>query len=112
MTVLTALNEAKGAIAAIALIGGGIITLDARHDPKGAAEKVQQELDLEVTGIRSDLRINRILQLMKDSQAEGAPDYLCNALEQEIISLCSEQPNHYLCSPQTQAEIKSKAGCQ
>lgn len=118
MSILTALNEAKGAICAIALIGGSWVTLDSRHDPKGAsdkaveyAERIEQRLDSEVTGIRSDLRISRILELAKQAKAEGSPIYLCNALDQEFILLCSEQPDHYLCSAETQAEIKSKAGC-
>lgn len=111
MELATILKGAAACVVSVGTIGGGLLAVDSRYDPKGEAEKVRQEYKLEVTGIRSDLRGDRILELAKDARDEDSPDYLCDALEREFVALCTEQPGHYLCIPDTQRQIKAKAGC-
>lgn len=102
MSVLTALADAKGAIGAVAVIGGGALGLNALH--------VQQE---EFDDYVSANRVSIILEIAKDAKAEGSPPWLCRALEAEIIALCTDMPKHYLCTdPDSKREIRAKAGCQ
>lgn len=106
------LTEIAKTVTAIGVVGGGALTLDRLHEPRGAADHVRAEVTAEITGIQSDLRIDRILDLVNESRADGGPDYLCDAIDKEIVALCSERPDHYLCSPDTRRELKNKAGCK
>lgn len=101
MGILTALNEAKGAILAVTAIGGGAITLNGLHVSQG-------DFDEHV----SSNRVRTILELQQQSAREGGPGYLCRALEAEFAALCTEHPEHYFCAdPNAKREIMAKARC-
>jgi len=101
MGLLTALNEAKGAILSCAAIGGGALTLNGLHVS-------QTDFDQYV----SASRVQTILQLQDQAAREGSPAYLCKALEAEFAALCTEQPHHYFCEdPDAKESIMAKAGC-
>lgn len=108
MSLLTALNEAKGAIAAVALIGGGAIGMDARHPKYSDLDGVRAE----VMSLKADTRVRDILHLRDQARREGAPEWLCKAIEEQFVLLCNESPDHYLCrDPAAKREIMSSAGC-
>lgn len=105
MGILSALNEAKGAILAVTAIGGGAVGLNQMHVNRGEYEEFV-----------SANRVQTILQLAKDSRDEGGPAYLCRALEAEFVALCTERPDHYFCKGQEGFEAKrdvlAKAKCE
>ena len=102
VSLLTVLNEAKGALMAVTAIGGGAISLNQLHVS-------QAEFDQFVAGNR----VQTILQLQQQAAREGSPAYLCAALEAEFAALCTEQPDHYFCVDSTaKREILAKAGCR
>lgn len=89
------------AVVALGVIGGSTLTLDRLHVS-------QNDYDTFV----SSSRVQTILSLADQSQAEGSPGYLCRALTAEFVALCTEQPKHYFCTdPDARKEIMLKAGC-
>jgi hypothetical protein len=94
------LGQASKVVAAIAAIGGAAIGMDVRYAPASA-----------VSEIKADLRVDRIFRLVGEAQANGSPAWLCNALDEEFVALCTEQPEHYLCGVDARREMKAKAGC-
>ena len=101
MGILSALNEAKGGLIAIAAIGGGLVTMDARHFPMDDGIEMQ-----------SSNRVATILELVEQAEHNGRQDWICNAIEKEVIQLCTEQPSHYLCAdPAAMANLRARAGC-
>lgn len=101
MGILAALNEAKGAIVAVTAIGGGLFVMDSRHFPMEDGVEMQ-----------SSNRVNTIIELVKQAESSGRQDWICNAIEKELIALCTEQSNHYLCTdPQAMANLRARAGC-
>lgn len=94
--------KGSSVVTAIGVIVGGGFALDDRHAK-------QDEFDAHV----SSNRVRTILDLVEQSKNDGAPGYLCRAIESEFIALCTEQPNHYLCTdPDAKRELVSKAGCK
>jgi len=106
------LTEIAKALTAVGLIGGGALTLNALHEPKGEVDKARAEFRAETRSLQTDLRVDRIRNLVKDARAENSPDYLCDALEAEIIQLCTSEPEHYLCKNNTPDELIQRAGCR
>lgn len=94
------LLEASKYVTAIGVIIGGGIAAEDRYAPAQA-----------VSEIKSELRVDRIFRLVGEAQANGSPDWLCNALDAEFVALCTEQPEHYLCGTEARIELKAKAGC-
>ena len=96
------LAAASKAVGAIAVIGGGALGLHELHTPR-----------VEFNEHVASERVRTIFDLAKEAKESGSPDWLCRALDEEILSLCTRQPNHYICTdPDTKREIKAKAGCQ
>ena len=101
MEISGAVAKAAATVTAIGVVGGGALTLDSRH-------VAQHDFDAYV----SSNRVQTILSLANESKDEGAPDYLCKALEAEFAALCTEQAGHYFCDdPQVKKDIVKKAGC-
>ena len=101
MSLAATVTKAGSTVVAIGIVGGGALTLDHLHAPRSA-----------ITAIESQLRVDRIFDLVDQAAASGSPDWLCRAIEQEFISLCTEQPDHYLCTdPDAKRGLKARAGC-
>lgn len=101
MSLLTALNEGKGVITAVAGIMVVAWQLDERHAPRKDFDDY----------VASD-SVGTIFDLAKQAKDSGSPDWLCRLLEQEIISLCTRKPDHYICKDgEAKREIKASAGC-
>jgi hypothetical protein len=98
------------------VVGGGAWTLNEAHEPRGAAEKVEQKVMAEITADRSSRRVDTILRIVDDAARSEDPNYkglLCMSLDAEFIQLCTEQPSHYLCTdPEAIKSLKAKAGCE
>lgn len=94
--------KGSSVVTAIGVIVGGGFALDARHAPREGFN----------AHVSSD-RVRTIFDYVKQSKEDGAPAWLCRAIEQEFIALCTEQPKHYLCTdPDAKRELVSKAGCK
>lgn len=110
MAILS-LKELAAAVVAVGGISGSALTLNALHEPRGEAEKVRVELMQVTGGIQTDMRVDRILKMAAESANSGSPQWLCEAIEKELIALCTDDPDHYLCADDPRREIKAKAGC-
>ena len=101
MSVAATVIKASSVVTAIGVIVGGGFAMDDRHAKQSAFD----------THVSSN-RVRTILDLVERSRNDGAPAYLCRAIESEFIALCTEQPNHYLCTdPDARRELMKKAGC-
>jgi hypothetical protein len=87
-------------VTAIGVIVGGGFAADERYASASTVSELQ-----------SELRVDRIFNLANESAESGGPDWLCQALEEELVALCTEVPEHYLCRAEVHIELKAKAGC-
>lgn len=93
--------KAAAVVTAIGTIGGGAIGLDMRH----ASQQSFSE------HIASD-SVKVILQLVEQAAHDGPALWLCRAIDEEFIALCTSLPDHYLCrDDDAKIELKEKAGC-
>jgi hypothetical protein len=100
MEIATLLKSTAASVVAVGAIAGGVMGADARYAPAST-----------VSELKSELRVDRIFRIASEAQASGSPAWLCEALERELVLLCTEQPDNYLCGPDARREIKAKAGC-
>ena len=97
MEISAGLVKAAAMVGAIGTISGGAFVLDSRHAPYSVV---------------SDMRVGGIFDLVEIAQRDGPSDWICRAIEEEIIKLCSDEPDHYLCRDHEAMEnIKDKAEC-
>jgi hypothetical protein len=95
-------TKVSATVAAVGAVGGGALTLDNLHVPSSWAESHE-----------ADHRVRTIFELADRSFEAGAPDWLCDAIEQEFIMLCTDAPDHYLCEdPEAKKDIMEGAGCE
>jgi hypothetical protein len=93
--------QAAKVVTAIGIIGGATITAETRYAPASA-----------IGDLKSELRVDRIFDMTRESEASGGPDWLCRAIDKEFVTLCSEYPSHYLCiDPEARKELKARAKC-
>ena len=98
---MNTLTQAATVITAIGVVGGGALTLDHLHASQSWANQHVGEH-----------RVRTIFQYMRQAQRDGPADWICNAIAEEFISLCTEVPDHYVCrDPEAKDDIMSKAGC-
>ena len=101
MELAATLKSAAAVVTSVGIIGGGAYVLDERHFPRDSGERMQ-----------SASRVSTILELVDIAHREGRQQWICRALDEEFISLCTEQPKHYLCiDPEAKAQLLGKAGC-
>jgi hypothetical protein len=87
-------------VTAIGVIGGAAIGADIRYAPAST-----------VSELKSELRVDRIFDLVNQAASSGSPGWLCQALDREFVTLCTDLPSHYLCGTEARRELKAKAGC-
>jgi len=96
----TAIKGAATVVTAIGVIGTGAYTLDERHAPRSQVQKME-----------AGQHVQAIQGWIQAARQEGPSAYVCDAIVQELIELCSEAPNHYLCSEKGQQDTLARAGC-
>jgi hypothetical protein len=65
-----------------------------------------------VMAMSSASRVGTIFDLVKQGQESGGEAWVCRAIEEELIQLCSEMPEHYLCNDKEAMEnLRKQAGC-
>ena len=100
MMEIAALTKAAATISAIAVIGGGTLTLDHLHASSSDFEKHL-----------SEQRVQTVFSYMAQIDANGPVDWLCRALDEELYQLCSELPEHAMCRDGAREGILEEAGC-
>lgn len=91
------ITKAAAVVTAIGTIGGGAVVLDSRHAPMS---------------VMSDIAVGGIFDLVEIAQRDGRSDWICRAIDEELIKLCSKDEDHYLCrDDEAVKDLKEKAGC-
>jgi hypothetical protein len=92
--------SAAAVVTAIGTIGGAGIYLDHSYV---ASEDFGKHL--------SEQRVRTVFEYMDQIRQAGPEPWLCDALTQELVYLCSELPEHALCRDDASDELLEKAGC-
>ena len=89
--------KAAAMVTAIGTIGGGVLVAENRYAPMSVVD---------------DMSISRIFDLVGIAKRDGRSDWICRAIEEEVIKLCSNNEDHYLCRDEDAIkDLKEKAGC-
>ncbi len=91
---------AAAVVTAIGSIGGGALYLDHAHVASG---DFKQHL--------SEQRVQTIFSYMDQIKANGPQEWLCRALREELIYLCTELPQHAMCRDGARENILDEVGC-
>lgn len=86
-------------LSSIGSVGGGALYLDHLH---ASSADFQKHL--------SEQRVQTIFSYMDQISQRGPQPWLCRALDEEFIALCTELPNHAMCDDRR--TIIEKAGCR
>jgi len=100
MTLAATLTKGATVVTALGTIGGGALYLDNAHAPLERVEKLE-----------ASAAVQAIQNWIRTAREQGPDEYICDAIDSEFLVLCSEMPQHYLCKPDVQEKLKSKAGC-
>ncbi len=87
-------------VMAVSSIGGGAVYLDNAHVAAGDFSKHL-----------SEQRVQTIFSYMDQIKANGAQEWLCRALDEELIYLCTELPEHAMCRDGARERILNEVGC-
>ncbi len=97
MEISATAKAAAAVVAAIGTISGSAVVIDNRYAP---------------ASIVSEIGVIQIFNLVETAQRDGRSDWICRAIDQEIVKLCSKDKDHYFCTDaEALADIKRKAGC-
>ena len=91
---------AAAVVTAIGTIGGGAMFLDHAHVASGDFSKHL-----------SEQRVRTVFSYMDQIKEAGPQDWLCRALDEELIHLCTELPDHAMCRDGAMDDIMDEAGC-
>jgi hypothetical protein len=104
---------------ALLIIGmSGAWGLDAIYVKKDEAANHVSKVEFtvvanDVASMKTEGKVQTILGYVDQAFRDGSAPWLCRAIEQEFINLCTDSPDHYLCKdPDAKRELKAKAGCQ
>jgi hypothetical protein len=89
---------AAAVVTSIGTIGGGALYLDHAHV---ASEDFDRYLAKE--------RVGTIFEYMDQIAKQGPQSWLCQSLEEELIELCVDLPEHPMCGDRD--EILEETGC-
>ena len=89
---------AAAVVTSIGTIGGGALYLNGAHV---ASEDFERYLAKE--------RVGTIFEYMDQVRVQGPQSWLCQALEEELIELCVDLPEHPMCEDRD--EILEETGC-
>lgn len=100
MALSATVVQAASVVAAIGTIGGGFVIVESRYAP---------------ISVMGDLAVMQLFDLVDQAQKSGPAPWICEAIDKEIIRLCSQQSEHYLCGDdgkEARQDIKRRAGCE
>lgn len=97
MNIVDTAKAVGATCAAIGTVTGGVIAADGRYAP---------------ISVMYDVAVGSILDLVKRAEDNPGEEWLCVAINEELIKLCSRDPNHYLCRAEIQENLRRDAGCQ
>ncbi len=102
MMALTAtISNAAKIVTALGVIGGGTAAIEIRYAHQDQVDQMQA----------AD-RVRAIYDLVEIAQRDGPEPWICRAIDEEHLALCTELPGHYLCTdPDAFPALKSRAGC-
>jgi len=96
------LGKSAAMVGAIGTIGGGALALDHLHASQSWASQHQAQH-----------RVNQIFDYVKLAEESGAAQWICEAIQKELIELCNEDKVNFLCeNADAVRDIKRRAGCQ
>jgi len=98
MSIAATVVKAASVVSACGVIGGGALYLDTTH--------VQAT---EFSAHISESRVRTIFGYLDQIDKNGPQPWLCRALHQEFVQLCTEVPHHSLC--QDRQAIMQSTGC-
>jgi hypothetical protein len=87
-------------VALVGSIAAGAWVLDDRHAPRSQVQKME-----------AGQHVQAIQGWIMAARAEGASPYICDAIRFELAELCTEAPDHYLCSADGMRDTLRRAGC-
>jgi len=92
--------SAAAIVTAIGTIGSAGIYLDHSYV---ASESFEKHL--------SEQRVRTVFEYMDQIRQAGPEPWLCDALVQELVHICTELPEHALCRDDAREELIEKVGC-
>ncbi len=95
---MNSIITAAAVVAAIGSIGSGALYLDHAHASSSDFEKHL-----------SEQRVRTIFSYMDQISQHGPQSWLCRALDEEFIALCTELPDHAMC--EDRQDIMEEVGC-
>ena len=87
-------------ISAIGTIAGSGVALDHLHVARSDFDKHL-----------SEQRVRTVFEYMNQIRVNGPQPWLCDALQQELISLCTELPDHAMCRDGAMDEVLDEVEC-
>lgn len=79
--------------------------MDKRHALRADFEQHRMDADAQA-------HVNAIQSWIRAAREEGQSQYVCDAIQAELIALCSEVRDHYLCSDKARTDTLRRAGCE
>lgn len=97
MEIPAAIKGAAAIVTAAGTIGGSALIIDSRYAPMSVVSKVS---------------VIELFDLVEIAQRDGSEDWICRAIDEQIIQLCQQDEDHYLCrDPEAADKLREKAGC-
>ena len=101
-------KTASIALVSVGIIVGATLYIEDAHDAL-AAEHKDLVPHSEFDGHLAEQRVRTIFGYMDQIRASGPQTWLCDAMAQEFIELCTALPDHAMCNDR--GEIIEQMGC-
>ena len=105
---MNAIIQAAAVITAIGTIGTGVMVTQNQHTALADEHDLlvpHAELDQHL----AEQRVRTIFSYMDQIMQQGPQPWLCRAMNEEFIQLCTDIPDHAMCPDRS--EIIESAGC-
>ena len=102
------MNVVESAVALTVVAGslvGGSLYIEGQHKKLDSDHVHSSDFSQHL----SEQRVQTIFSYMDQIAKSGPQDWLCRALHQEFLTLCTELPDHAMCEDRN--EIIDEAGC-
>ena len=108
MEIVAAIKTVTVGIAAVGFVVGGTLYIEDAHDAL-ADEHDSLVPHSEFDGHLAEQRVRTIFGYMDQIRALGPEQWLCDAMSQELIVLCTDVPEHAMCKDRS--SILEQVGC-
>ncbi len=108
MEVMAAVKTVSIILAGAGTLIGATLYIEDAHDAL-AAEHNELVPHSEFDGHLAEQRVRTIFGYMDQIRASGPQTWLCDAMKQEFIELCTALPDHAMCNDR--GEIIEQMGC-